>query len=141
MNIYILVEGTFYMDQTLINVMICGSRTITDSDWVFNQAEEYLREIYQETNQVCFRIIEGGARGVDQIAEAFAVSHNCACKEYPADWNKYGRAAGPIRNEQMVKDCDYCLILWDGSSRGTKNDIDLCERYGKKHKVVIKNSN
>lgn len=53
------------MDQTLINVMICGSRTITDRDWVFNQAEEYPREIYQETNQVCFRIIEGGARGVD----------------------------------------------------------------------------
>ena len=46
------------MSQTLINVMICGSRTITDRDWVFNQAEEYLREIHQETKQICFRIIE-----------------------------------------------------------------------------------
>ena len=124
----------------MITVMICGSRTITDKDWIFQHAEDYLREIYQETKEIDFNIIDGGARGVDQIATSFAIHHNCRCKEYPAEWDKYGKAAGPIRNEQMVKDCDYCLIFWDGSSRGTKNDIDLCERYGKPHKIILKES-
>lgn len=117
--------------------MICGSRTITDRDWIFEKTEEYIRELYQKTNDSDVTIIEGGARGVDQIASSFAVCHNYACKEYPADWNTYGKAAGPIRNEQMVKACDYCLIFWDGSSRGTKNDIDLCKRYNKEHKIII----
>ena len=121
----------------MITVMICGSRTITDKDWITKETEEFLADLYHEKKDPCFKIIDGGARGVDQIATAFAISHNCSCREYPADWNKYGKAAGPIRNEQMVKDCDYCLIFWDGESRGTKNDIDLCERYNKPHKIFL----
>ena len=51
--------------------------------------------------------------------------------------DKYGKSAGPRRNQQMVVDCDYCILFWDGKSRGTKNDIDLCKKYNKPYKLLV----
>lgn len=121
----------------MITVMVGGSRTITDIKWVFTELENYLRELYQKHKDPDFKIIEGGAKGVDQMAVTFAIKHNCRCKEYPADWDKYGKSAGPRRNQQMVVDCDYCILFWDGKSRGTKNDIDLCKKYNKPYKLLV----
>lgn len=45
-------------------------------------------------------------------------------KVFEADWNKHGKAAGPIRNKEMVSESDGLIAFWDGKSRGTKNAID-----------------
>ena len=55
---------------------------------------------------------------------------------FPADWDKYGKAAGFIRNEQMAQNADALVVFWDGKSRGTKNMIELAAKY--KLKVRIK---
>ena len=116
--------------------MICGSRNITDTHWVYNMIDSYIRDL--GLNKSDLIIVEGCARGVDTIAQHWAYANKCEVEEHPADWDVYGKAAGFIRNEAMVKCSDYCLILWDGSSKGTKHDIDLCEKYNLPHKVVIK---
>lgn len=116
-------------------LLVCGSRGITDKDWIFSQIESYWYE-----HLACYSdliMIEGAARGVDLIAKAYAVENNWKVEEYPADWEKHGRGAGYIRNDIMVKAADEVLILWDGESRGTKNDIDLCKKYNKPHKIVL----
>lgn len=116
-------------------LLVCGSRGITDKDWIFSQIESYWYE-----HLACYSdpiMIEGAARGVDLIAKAYAVENNWEVEEYPAEWDKYGRGAGYIRNDIMVKAADEVLILWDGESRGTKNDIDLCKKYNKPHKIVL----
>ena len=53
---------------------------------------------------------------------------------------KYGAWAGFKRNIEMVDKCDYCLILWDGQSRGTKHDIILCQSKNKPHKIIVYNN-
>ena len=116
-------------------LLVCGSRGITDKDWIFSQIESYWYE-----HLACYSnpiMIEGAARGVDLIAKAYAVENNWKIEEYPAEWDKYDRGAGYIRNDIMVKAADEVLILWDGESRGTKNDIDLCKKYNKPHKIVL----
>ena len=55
-----------------------------------------------------------------------------------ADWARYGRGAGHRRNADMVAAANYVLILWDGISSGTKNDIDLCKKNYKNYKLVIR---
>lgn len=50
---------------------------------------------------------------------------------FPADWDAYGKAAGPIRNQHMVDYCDMAIILWDGKSKGTKDCIDRMIESGK----------
>lgn len=123
------------MIQKERRLLVCGSRGINDKDWIFSQIESYWYE-----HLACYSnpiMIEGAARGVDLIAKAYAVENNWEVEEYPAEWDKYGRGAGYIRNDIMVKAADEVLILWDGESRGTKNDIDLCKKYNKPHKIVL----
>ena len=83
-------------------------------------------------------LIEGGAKGVDALAKAWAVSNGVPVETYKADWARYGRGAGHRRNAEMVTASDFVLILWDGSSTGTKNDIDLCKKNYKNYKLVRK---
>jgi hypothetical protein len=56
--------------------------------------------------------------------------------EMPADWDRYGNGAGPIRNEQMAKECDLALGWWDGKSSGTANMATLCLSLGKPVRIV-----
>lgn len=95
---------------------------------VFEQIEKYVNQ-----NDI---IIEGETRGVDQIAKQYAINHDMDYESHPAQWDIYGRSAGYIRNEEMVKLCDKALIIWDGESRGTKHDIDLCKKYEKPYKLI-----
>ena len=77
-------------------------------------------------------------KGVDALAKAWTVSNGVPVETYKADWARYGRAAGHRCNAEMVTASDFVLILWDGSSTGTKNDIDLCKKNYKNYKLVRK---
>lgn len=120
-------------------VLVCGSRSITDAPWVYSQIEKYTQELIRSnpTNLNNPVLIEGEARGVDTIAKNYALEHNWSIEPYPAEWDKYGKSAGYIRNDTMVKEADFVIVLWDGQSRGTKHDIDLCRRYNRPYVLVI----
>ena len=114
-----------------MNLMVCGSRSIKDKNWIFRCIEAYLKK----ENISDFSLIEGGANGVDQIAREWAMVRNIPVIEAKPEWNKYGIAAGIIRNHKMIEQADYVLILWDGASRGTKSDIDFAIKLCKKYKI------
>lgn len=115
-------------------LLVCGSRTITDKNWIYSQIESYWYE-----HLACYSdpiMIEGAARGVDLIAKAYAVENNWKIEEYPADWS-IGKQAGILRNIKMYKNTDEVLVLWDGNSRGTKHDIELCKKGNKPYTIII----
>lgn len=112
--------------------MVGGSRSIIDKDWIFSQIEKY--EYWHLASYEDLTLIQGGARGVDKIAKEYCKEYNHI--EIKPDWDKFGKAAGFIRNEEMIKESDEVLLLWDGESRGTKNDIALCEKYKKPYTLV-----
>lgn len=62
--------------------------------------------------------------------------------KFPADWDRYGKRGGYIRNEEMakysVKDNNYGMLIafWDGESRGTKHMINLANKHGVEVHVV-----
>lgn len=66
-------------------------------------------------------IISGGAPGVDSTAKEMAPAYEIEYKEFPAEWDDYGLAAGPMRNRRMATEGDELLIIWDGQSRGSFN--------------------
>ena len=59
----------------------------------------------------------------------------------PADWDKYGKSAGFIRNKEMVDIADAAIIFWDGDSKGTKDTIERVQNkgipYTKKKKSTV----
>jgi hypothetical protein len=94
----------------MMRVLVCGSRDWTDEQAIFTVLNGYL------SHDMPMTVIEGGARGADSIAERWALIHQdtqsmssppeklvelCV---YPAQWEKYGRTAGPRRNMHMLAD-------------------------------------
>lgn len=82
-------------------------------------------------------IVSGKAKGADTIGEWFAGmnTNQIKVKGFPADWDKYGRGAGPIRNREMAKYADALIAFWDGKSKGTENMIETARNLGLKVKV------
>lgn len=107
-----------------MNVAIIGSRTFTD----YERAKQFLAALDLDIS----RIISGGARGADAIAERYAAEHGIPTTIYPADWERYGRGAGMIRNKQIIADADLVVAFWDGASKGTKNAMELARKAKKK---------
>lgn len=109
---------------------IVGSRTFSD----YKLLDETLTRFNQD-NPIT-EIVSGGARGADSLAEKWANTNNIPVVVFPAEWEKYGRRAGMIRNRLIISECEHCIAFWDGVSHGTKNDIDLCQRQNVPYTIV-----
>lgn len=88
-----------------MNLFICGSRTITNKDWIFSKIEDCIAK----NHFTDITILEGEAKGADLIAKEWALEHNVPVKEYPPDYEKYHNEACYKRNEAMAADCDFML--------------------------------
>lgn len=75
--------------------------------------------------------VSGGCRGADALGQMYANKHLYQLEVYPAEWKKYGRGAGPKRNQYMAELGDYFICFWDGVSKGTKNMIELAKVLNK----------
>lgn len=110
-------------------LLVAGCRDYTNYELVENFISESI--VSEDVT-----IVSGGAKGVDSLAKQYALSNNIPYEEYAADWNKYGKSAGPIRNLQMAEICDDAIIFWDRKSRGTKDMIEKLKQLGKYYIVV-----
>ena len=115
-------------------LLVSGSRTITDKHKVFQALDEMMSVMLKGEDVT---IIEGGAKGVDTLARQYAIERKIPYEEHPADWDKNGRAAGYIRNVEMVKEADVALIIWDGKSKGTAHAMKICEKKGVKYLLKL----
>lgn len=114
-------------------LIVAGGRDYNN----YPQAASKITEIaLEELADYAVSIVSGMARGADRIGYQFAQRNNVQCYEFPADWNRYGRAAGYRRNEAMAEFADGLLAFWDGQSRGTKHMIESMQRLNKRVWVV-----
>lgn len=96
-----------------MRVIIAGGRDFvpSDDDWVFL---DQLHEMYKFSV-----VLSGCARGADQFGQMWASSRRIELELHPPSWNKLGKAAGMIRNEEMASKAD-AVILFPGG-KGTEN--------------------
>lgn len=109
-----------------MKVLVCGGRNFTNWLSVHNELRPYL--IKSEINDgdhstYTLEIISGMARGADTIAAKYAEQYNLRLHKFPANWDKYGKAAGSIRNQQMIDECYPDLVLAFPGGRGTADMI------------------
>lgn len=118
----------------MIRLIIAGSREFDDyqllkAAWIdkFSPGLEVMADT---------EIISGGARGADRLGEELARNYGIKLTRFPADWSSFGKRAGVVRNQQMADYASesghlgYLLAFWDGTSRGTRNMIDLANKRG-----------
>lgn len=89
----------------------------------------------RETTKVV-RIVSGGARGADTLGERYAREHQIETLIYKPDWDRHGRRAGVLRNEDIVEAADLVLAFWDGKSPGTRNTIGRARLSKKLHAIT-----
>lgn len=80
-------------------------------------------------------IVSGCARGADFLGIEWADVYGLRIARFPAEWDKYGKSAGFIRNADMGAYADAAIIFWDGESKGTKHMIQTMKRLGKPYSV------
>ncbi len=108
--------------------LVCGGRDWSDRAAIYAP----LLSIQRRPSTSRFRLIHGGARGADAIAASIVADWDWDIIEFRADWECYGKAAGPRRNQTMLKVGRPHLVLafWDGKSRGTLDMISRATRAG-----------
>lgn len=108
-----------------IKVIVAGSRSIRDKNTVM--------EAINESPHTPFHgeLVSGGAQGVDAKAKEIA-NHfkHIEYREFEAEWNNYGSAAGPMRNDRMAEYADALIAVWDGESNGTRDMIEKALERG-----------
>ena len=104
-----------------MKVIVAGSRSIYEAYRVEAaiEASPWLKAGRND------ELVSGGARGVDYLGERWARERGILVKQFLADWDKYGKRAGFIRNKEMAEYADALIAVWDGESCGTENMIDI----------------
>lgn len=120
--------------KPVFRVIIAGSRHYADYSQLRDVCDNLLADKCQ-THRIV--IVSGGAQGADSLGENYARERGYALKRYPAQWDKYGRAAGPIRNAEMARNADALVLFWNGKSRGSLNMKQEAEKIGLPVRTVM----
>jgi len=96
-----------------MKVLVCGGREF--DDW---QSLDNYMVMTHAAHQI-EQVIQGGAKGADFLARVWAKCKKIPCVEYPADWKQHGKAAGGIRNQQMLDEGRPDLVIAFPGGSGT----------------------
>lgn len=108
-----------------MKLIIAGSRGLTDIAFV-TSAIRLCPFLYQTTEVVC-----GGAKGVDTIGYEFADNLGLPVTVMRADWEKYGKKAGALRNIEMAEYADALCYIRHESTPGTAHMIKEMHKRNK----------
>lgn len=109
-----------------MRVIVAGSRHIID----YRPVMIAIKEAANLQNPIIItELICGMAPGVDETGYWFAKMARIPIKEMPADWDRYGKAAGPIRNRNMAEYGEALIAIWDGITNGTRNMIENAQEF------------
>lgn len=120
-------------------VVIFGGRDYCDKETFFKEVDNIFDEWELTSDWV--EIVEGGAKGADYLAKLYAEERGISHKQFKANWDKYGKSAGPLRNKKMAEYCkgQYGIAFWDGKSKGTENMLNNCENFDIKVQGLLYN--
>jgi len=114
-----------------MRVLVCGGRDFNDWNLLNDKLYWVLFEIGHGAKDTT--IISGAARGADSLAIRFSHEYGTKLVSFPADWTAHGKAAGPIRNQQMIDDGKPDLVVAFPGGTGTADMV----RRAKKHNIQV----
>ena len=113
-----------------MKVLVCGGR-----DFNRKSVVDYVLTLIDSDTPID-TVIHGDARGADALAGEWAREHGKEEIPFPADWKKHGKAAGQIRNKEMLEYTIPDMVIAFPGGRGTKNMIDLAQEQGYNVKII-----
>lgn len=118
-----------------MRILVCGGRAFADYNKLVKAILSVLPSV--DDNDVATWllpsdtvIIHGCAQGADLMADRWAISNGVRIEEFPADWVKHGRAAGPIRNQQMIDEGKPDIVIAAPGGAGTADMVRRAKAVG-----------
>jgi hypothetical protein len=106
-------------------LLVCGGREYVNRERVF-----YVLDAYHKKFGISV-LIHGAARGADSLADEWAVARGVETDPFPANWKKYGRRAGFIRNTHMLEEGNPDDVIAFPGGVGTAMMCKIAEMAGK----------
>jgi hypothetical protein len=121
-----------------MRVIVCGGRDFEDRDFVYGWLDRLFAPDYGPSEDAQpwwlprpdLFLVLGGARGVDRLAEDWATVNWVRHIVYPAMWDLHGRAAGAIRNKEMLEEQRPEMVVAFPGGRGTEHMCRIAEEAG-----------
>jgi len=110
-----------------MKILITGGRNYADRQRLFDELD-FVAWVYQ-----CTKLIHGGASGADRLASEWAKLRGVPVVACPADWRRHGRAAGPIRNREMLAMGVGLVVAFSGG-KGTAD----CVKAAKEMSIEVR---
>jgi hypothetical protein len=103
---------------------------LANSELQIKSAELFVEEALSALHEkyVFTRLIHGAARGADMLAAGWGFKNNIPCMAYPANWERYGKSAGPRRNIQMLVEGKPDMVIAFPGGRGTKHMVEIAKK-------------
>ena len=114
-----------------MRLAIVGSRDYTN----YNEFKQYIDRWISKNGRPKL-IVSGGAQGADKLAEQYARANVIKTQIFKADWQTYGRAAGPMRNTEIVDNSDAIIAFVGPKSVGTLDTIQKAKLQNKLVKII-----
>ena len=108
----------------MVKVLVCGGRDFKDEKFAFQK----LDELHAKHDFTC--LVHGDARGADMLAKRWAQQEGVKQLPYPAEWDKHGKRAGPIRNAEMLKLEQPDLVVAFPGGKGTQHMVEISRTAG-----------
>lgn len=107
-----------------MKMLVCGGRDFRNYDLL-----KTVLSAFHVTHGLT-EIIHGNAQGADRLAGTWADRHNVPKRVFDADWKAHGKAAGPIRNQQMLDEAKPDFVLAFKGGKGTNDMLRRAEAAG-----------
>lgn len=109
-----------------MRVIIAGSRNLFWNEKVF----EFINKTIIENNISVDEVVSGKAQGVDALGELWAKDNNIVVKDFPANWDLYGKSAGFRRNTEMSAYSDILILVRLDASIGSTHMLEIAKKDG-----------
>lgn len=118
-----------------MKLIIAGGRDFNDYNLLCDEVSKFIADEKDVT------IISGLARGADSLGCQYAQENQLPIRAFAAEWGKFGRGAGIIRNKLMAKEATHLIAFWDYKSKGTMHMIDYASDMNLKVEVIKYDNN
>ena len=120
------------------NILVTGTRTYKNTKELEELLNKHITQLYLNgVKHENITFLSGTTPGADRLCEQYAQTHGYKIQKYPANWNKHGNTAGVLHSIEMVKDCHYAFIFYNGYSKGTGHIIKLLNKHNKPYTLAL----